>query len=108
MAHTQIMEPADATADLDPGENGQRTLGETLCQRSNCVEALGDDIAGVGHAIVLVAGSQRRRHGQSRAMQPVSQLPFRKRPRLLLTAPEVLVTREVCDEAPPVVVPQDK
>src|SRR4051812_33417825 len=92
VAHAQVVKSADTAADLDPGENGQGALRETFRERSNSVETLRDDIARVGHSIVLITGAEGCRDGQSRAMQPVSQLPLRERSRLLLAPPEVSVT----------------
>src|SRR5882757_7902954 len=108
MTDTQVVEAPDATADLDPGENRQRTLREALGKRTNRVEALRDDIAGVRHPIVLIAGPERRRDRQARAMQPVSQLPFGERARFLFAAPEISVARKARDQAAAVVMPQHK
>src|SRR5262249_5013524 len=94
MAYAEIVETTNAAADRNPCQHGQGTLRQTLGKRASGVESFGDDATGVGHALVLVPGSQRRRHRQSGPMQPISQLPFGKRTRLLLTLPKVTIFRD--------------
>src|SRR5207247_9599877 len=94
VAHPEIVESADAAADGNPGEHRQGPGAQTLAQRADYGHALGDDVAGVGEAVVVVARRERRRHRQPRTMQTVGQLPLLERPRALLALPDVALARE--------------
>src|SRR3977135_1656811 len=99
MAYPEIVESADAATDGNPGEHRQGPGAQALAQGSDYGQALGDDVAGIGEAMVAVARRERCRHRQPRPMQTVGQLPLLERPRALLALPEVAIAREARDQA---------
>ena len=108
VAHAEIVEGADACgrsrsspgSESDARRAAARASDSQSRMRSVMRSAVYDD------AVPPVARSDRRGHGQARAMQVIDQLPLRERAGLLLAAPEIPVPREAGDEPAAPVVPQ--
>src|ERR1700680_2538477 len=106
MAYPEIVESADAATDGNPGEHRQGPGAQALGQGSDYGQALGDEVAGIGEAMMAVARRERRRHRQPRTIQTVGQLPFFERPRALLALPEEAIARDARDQAAAPIVAQ--
>lgn len=104
VTYAKIVETAQATADLDPGEDRDPTLRERCRERYRACEPPGDQVTPIGEPVPCVAGGDGRCNRQARVRQVIGQVPLGKRPRRGLAAPEIVVGRQACREtAAPIV-----